>query len=284
MNIRMVKIMSKDIKMIDRIINDLNVVRNTLTANEATIDYLSKRNKELENQVCELESARRINDSNIVRLSKKLTAKETEFSRLREKYARDKIIAEKNISQSIDLRKKLFEYETAIERGELCWNVSSIKEHYAPGDTIVFKRLTKIGEADQYGNKWSFDEYTNAVENMIYDGFFFLEIPSIDKPITFETCVRVENIIGHIIEFDEETITVETLSKYTIPESGAKFLSSLTKKEIDEKIRICHKMIITKKLGQRRVISCYLVEKGLDIQVIHADGRTGTIVYCDSEE
>lgn len=68
----MVKIMSKDIKMIDRIINDLNVVRNTLTANEATIDYLSKRNKELENQVCELESARRINDSNIVRLSKKL--------------------------------------------------------------------------------------------------------------------------------------------------------------------------------------------------------------------
>ena len=40
MNIRMVKIMSKDIKMIDRIINDLN--------NEATIDYLSKRKKELE--------------------------------------------------------------------------------------------------------------------------------------------------------------------------------------------------------------------------------------------
>lgn len=86
----MVKIMSKDIKMIDRIINDLNVVRKTLTANEATIDYLSKRNKELENQVCELIQARRINDSKIVRLSKKLTAKETELSRLREKYARDK--------------------------------------------------------------------------------------------------------------------------------------------------------------------------------------------------
>lgn len=151
----------------------------------------------------------------------------------------------------------------------MCWKDSSDKEHYVPGDTIVFKRLNKIGEVDQHGHKWSsLAEYTDAVKNMMHDGLFFLEIPPINKLMTCEPHVRLEDIVGHIVAYDEDTITVETFSKYAIPEMGANFLGSLTKKEIDARIRICHRMMSITKLGQCRIISCYLVEKGFDIKMV----------------
>lgn len=141
----------------------------------------------------------------------------------------------------------------------------SDEEHYKPGDTIIFKREHSLDRlSTTCGGPITLDQYKDAVSYMMKSGMFFLEIPAPEVRKQIDPFVRVENIIGRVTSFDEHTITVKMASKYSMPEPGRKLLEDLTKKEIDETIRICHRMIVKPNnhgVMIDRIISCYLVEK-----------------------
>lgn len=203
---------------------------------------------------------------------KRLNRKNAQIKELEEKYAESRMkISElersksRYMDESIRNGIELNRYKKMIRDGKLKWDPEFDKEHYHPGDTVVFKRLYNIDIGNPYGLE-TIDAYRRLTDFMIDMDTFYAEMPRFNDYHN-ESYVLVDNIIGNVIEYDETTVTVNLRSEYSMAEPGKALLSRFTKKDISERIRIAHRTISEKEDGKikvKRIISCYLVESSHD--------------------
>lgn len=154
--------------------------------------------------------------------------------------------------------------------GEICEEVK--EEHYKPGDIIVMKRLIPIGQVGPCGFAYTLDNYADRVDDKIANGMFFVEVikpARINNSMEEVLRVDISNVIGKVIGYGRDTVTVKTFSDLSIPDEFEMLLKRLSKKEFDDRIRICHKMLAPYGASKLRKVSgitgCYLVDRYEDL-------------------
>ena len=135
------------------------------------------------------------------------------------------------------------------------FHIKITKTYVTPGDYISLPFLHVIDGDNHYFKSTA--EYKNFVRELIENDRYYIEF----RPLVHKSeCVDIENVIGIVKSFDSFGITFKVASLLT--PFAEKFLKEVTLEEMKNRCYIAHRMITTGSGACKRIISCYVMDRG----------------------